>query len=142
MNAQENTFLRIKKGRCGSIDNDKLIRISKLVNALSASILISPAKYREITGTLKEDVTKFILIFYLANVDTAIIIGAESGVALGTFAPSCLVARLQTVHTEDVIALGQNRVLPVHLATGARQLILKMTLLVLYRKRYCTDKSS
>ena len=55
------------------------------------------------------------------------VVGAEAGVALGTLALPRLVARAQTLQTEDVEALDQHRVLAVDLARGTRQLLLGMT---------------
>ena len=61
----------------------------------------------------------------LGKVEAVEVVGAEGRVALRTLATSGVVPGLQTLHTKDVEALGQHRVLPLHLARRTRQRLLQ-----------------
>ncbi len=56
-----------------------------------------------------------------------VVFGAERGVALGALALAGLVARLEALEAEDVEALGQQSVFPIHFARRTRQLLLQST---------------
>lgn len=59
----------------------------------------------------------------LRQVELSEIVGAESGIALGTLSLSRVVALLETVVAEDVKAFGEHRVLLFDLARGTSQLL-------------------
>ena len=58
-------------------------------------------------------------------VESVKVIGAKTGVTLGTLSLSGFIARPQTLETEHVETFGQHRIFLVHFTRRARQLLLE-----------------